>query len=364
MRLFFDCRYVRTDHHDGISRYSAELVRALSELHPVTMLIHDEAQLPMLPELPWLRVAAPTSPLEPLLARQLNRLRPDVVFSPMQTMGSVARRYGLILTVHDLIYYQHRTPPRNLSWPLRAGWRLYHLSYWPQRLLLRGADRVATISETSRRLIAEHRLSRPPVVIVANAPDPAFSLPEPAAAPPAEPNLVYMGSFMPYKNVETLALALRELPGWRLHLCSRVDAPTLRRLRGLAPKDSIVAHQGVSDEEYRRLLAGATALVTASRSEGFGLPLVEAMAAGTPVICSSIPIFREVGGPAALYADPDAPAEFAAAAHQLADPERWLARAEAGRRQAAGYSWRASAEALLEACHAVHAERTAAPTKA
>ena len=136
MRILFDCRYTQIGRHDGISRYTAGLVTALAELHPVTMLVSDHRQLDMLPALPWELMPAPTSPLEPLVARRVNRLRPDVVFSPMQTMGSWGRRYRLVLTVHDLIYYRHRTPPRNLPWYVRLLWRLYHLAWWPQRMLL------------------------------------------------------------------------------------------------------------------------------------------------------------------------------------------------------------------------------------
>lgn len=361
MRLVFDCRYVRTDRHDGISRYSAELVRALGRVHPVTMLICDTAQLRLLPELPWVKITSPTSLLEPFVALRVNGLRPDVVVSPMQTMGWIGRRYGLVLTIHDLIYYENRTPPRQFSPFIRALWRLYHLSYWPQRLLLRGADQVAAISTTTRELMRRHRLTRAPIPIVGNAPDETFRLAQPRTAPPeppAVPNLVYMGSFMPYKNVETLAAAMRELPGWRLHLCSRADDATLERLRALAPDGAIVAHGGVSDEQYRALLGGATALATASRNEGFGLPVIEGMAAGVPVLCSDIPIFREVGGEAAVYADPSSPSAFAAAARRLAEPGEWAARSAAGIERAAQFTWDASARALLAACREVHAGRS------
>lgn len=358
MRLLFDCRYVRTDRHDGISRYSAELVTALARRHPVTMLISDGRQLRLLPDLPWELIPAPTSPLEPLVALRVNRLRPDVVASPMQTMGSLGRRYGLVLTIHDLIYYENRTPPRQFAWPIRLLWRLYHLSYAPQRLLLAGADAVAVISETTAGLMRRHRLAGKPMPLVPNAPDPAFAAPA-RTAPPAAPNLVYMGSFMPYKNVEAVAAAMRELPGWTLHLCSKADDATLARLRALAPEGAIAAHQGVSDEEYRELLAGATALVTASRNEGFGLPVIEAMSAGTPVLCSDIPIFREVAGDAALRFDPDAPADLARAARQVAEPAEFARRSAAGIAEAARWSWDASAEALLEACERIHAERSA-----
>ncbi|WP_068481965.1 glycosyltransferase family 4 protein [Pseudoclavibacter helvolus] len=353
MKLLFDCRYVRIDRHDGISRYSAELVRALSALHPVTMLISDERQLPMLPDLPHELISAPTSAVEPLVARQVNRLHPDVVVSPMQTMGSIGRDYGLILTIHDLIYYEHPKPPQFLPWYVRALWRVYHLSFWPQRLLLRGADQVAVVSATTRELLRANRLTRKPIPLVPNAPDPAFAS-APRSTPPSEPNLVYMGSFMPYKNVETLARAMRDLPGWRLHLCSKADARTLAELEAIAPAGSIVAHQGVSDEEYRSLLHGATALVTASKSEGFGLPLVEAMSAGAPILVSDTPIFREVGGTAARYFPADDAGLLATMARRLQnDPAAWSAASEAGVGRAGEYAWERSASELLEACRQV-----------
>ena len=144
MRVVVDCRYTRIGRHDGISRYTASLVEELAKLHPVTMLISDHRQLEMLPDVPWQLVSSPTSVREPLVALTVNKLKPDVVFTPMQTMGSWGRKYKLLLTVHDLIYYRNRTPPRDLAAPIRLLWRLYHLAWWPQRLLLNRADGVVT----------------------------------------------------------------------------------------------------------------------------------------------------------------------------------------------------------------------------
>jgi glycosyltransferase involved in cell wall biosynthesis len=348
MKIVVDCRYVRTDQHDGISRYTAGVVRALSRRHPLTMLISDQRQLALLPELPWAMASSPTSAREPLVALQVNKLAPDVVFTPMQTMGTLGRRYKLVKTLHDLIYYRNRTPPRDLNPAIRLLWRLYHLAWWPQRVLLNRADVVATVSDTTKRLMQQHRLTRRPIVIVGNAPDPA-----PADAPavrsmPGDHELVYMGSFMPYKNVETLARALHELPGYRLHLLSRISADDRGRLVALAPVDSLVIHDGTSEADYLALLETATALVTASLDEGFGLPLVEAMALGTPVVVSDIPIFREIGGDAALYAPAMDAAGLASQLRRLEDPAEWARRSTASRAQATRFSWDASAETLLE----------------
>jgi len=346
VKIVFDCRYTRPGRHDGISRYTANLVEALARRHDVTMLISDHRQLEMLPALPWERVSPPTSIREPFLARQVNRIRPDVVFSPMQTMGTFGRKYRVVLTIHDVIYYAHRTPPRNLPTPIRLLWRLYHLSWWPQRFLLNRADAVVTVSETTAWIMREHRLTRRPVTIVGNAAD----LGGGEIVPPGERerSLVYMGSYMPYKNVETLARAMHLLPGYSLHLMSRETPEDRERLTALAPAGSIVFHGGASDEEYRGVLARATALVSASRDEGFGIPLVEAMSVGTPVVVSDIPIFREIGGDAALYFDATSPEDVASAVHMLEDPDELGRRSAAAAERHSAFSWETSADALLD----------------
>ncbi|WP_104200716.1 glycosyltransferase family 1 protein [Cryobacterium sp. Y29] len=346
MRIVVDCRYVRLDHHDGISRYTAGLVTELGRLHPLTMLISDHRQLKMLPALPWQLVRAPTSLLEPLIALTVNRLQPDVVFSPMQTMGSWGRKYRLFLTVHDLIYYRNRTPPHDLPPLIRLLWRAYHLSWWPQRMLLNGADGIVTVSETTRSLINEHHLTRRPVTVVPNAADPVPGAPIHRSIPETS-RLIYMGSFMPYKNLDTLVMALADLPDHELHLLSRVSATERARLTRLATQARLVFHNGVTDEEYHRLVRSATALVTASLDEGFGIPLVEAMSLGIPVVVSDIAIFREIGGAAALYFDPCSADAIAAAVRRLALPGEWETRSALSIEQAARFTWAASARTLL-----------------
>jgi glycosyltransferase involved in cell wall biosynthesis len=353
VKILFDCRYTRFPRHDGISRFTSGLVTALAKLVPVTMVISDERQLTMLPDLPWVLAPSPTSAREPLVARRLNRFEPDVVFTPMQTMGPFGRRFGLVTTVHDLIYYENRTPPRDLAWPIRLLWRLYHLSWAPQRALLGRADAHATVSETTRDLMLQHHLTKHPITVVPNAVD--SGLVGRDSAPTRD--LVYMGSFMPYKNVELLARGMHLLPGYTLHLLSRADDSTVTRLTALAPAGSIEFHQGVSDEEYARILSSATALVSASLNEGFGLPLVEAMAGGTPIAVSDIPIFREIGGDAAIFFDPRSPESFAAALRELETPAEWKRRSQLARGRAGHYSWDRSAEALLGTLTAVYDAR-------
>ncbi|ANJ27014.1 glycosyltransferase family 4 protein [Agromyces aureus] len=357
MKVVVDCRYTRIGRHDGISRFTAGIVTELAKRHPLTMLVNDHRQLEMLPDLPWQLVSGPTSIREPLVALQVRRLKPDIVFSPMQTMGSWGRDYRLLLTLHDLIYYENPTPPRDLPWPVRVLWRLYHLAWWPQRLLLNRADAVVTVSETTAGLIREHELTDRPVTVVPNAAD-DLAVPDLPRTRPAGHRLVYMGSYMPYKNVDTLVRAVGALPEHELHLLSRISRDERARLTRLAPQARLVFHNGVTDAEYAELLGGASALVHASRAEGFGIPLVEAMRLGTPVVVSDIPIFREIGGDAAMYFDPDSPQSLVAALWALERGDEWERRSAASVDVAAEYTWAASAERLLELMR-----RTAGPGK-
>lgn len=359
MRLFFDARYIRTDFHDGISRYSAELAAATQAAAPargveVTFLIHDEKQAAYLPEgARTLVFHAPTSAKEPFASIILNKHRPDVVFSPMQTIGSLGRKHRLILTLHDMIYYRHRTPPRDLPAAVRVGWRLFHLSYIPQRITLNAADVVATVSDESKRQFDAVRLTKRPVAVIPNAPQRLADYLAAGASVGASGdgpvrNIVYMGSFMGYKNVETLARAMAHLPGKILHLLSRISPERRAELAALAPADSIVFHGGVTDAEYAQALADDALLATTSLDEGYGLPVAESLALGVPAVVTDMPIFREVAGDGALYVDPQDPEAVAAAVSRLDDPAERHRVIAAGTAHIARFTWARSAGILLD----------------
>src|SRR5690625_3155332 len=367
MRFFMDGRYIRTDFHDGISRFSHSLIHAVAQLTTPTIIIHEPSQRDFLPpNVEVVELHAPTSAREPLAAWKLNAFQPDVVFSPMQTIGSVGRNFGLILTLHDLIYYQHRTPPRNLSQPVRGLWYLYHLTYAPQRLLLNGSDAVATVSQTSQRMIRQRRLTSRPVHVVSNAPPKIDHPRDPVGK--REKILIYMGSFMEYKNVETLISALRHLPEYQLHLCSRISETRRQEYLELAHSygvrpGQLYFHNGIDDSLYRNLLRKATALVTTSRSEGYGLPVAEAMAEGTPTVLSSLEIFEEIGGltnPGALFFDVHADTADRQLANNvlaLEDDQYFVAASLGARDHARKFQWDDSATALLNLAEEIHRGR-------
>ncbi len=350
--LYFDARYIRVDHHDGISRFSAGLFSAISKRIDAVAIVSDLRQLAALPEnSKFVLMNEPTSFLGELtIARKLNQLGAQVVFSPMQTIGSFGRRFKLVVTLHDLIYYVHPSAPPSLPWLIRLGWRLFHLSYWPQRILLNRADAVVTVSQTTKALIHVHKLTRKPVHVVYNAATSARQqLNHEHELPKGVGKLIYMGSFMGYKNVETLVTAMNYLDDYELHLLSKIDDTTKDRLQKLAPDSKLIFHNGVSDRQYLKHLDGARALVSASRDEGFGIPVIEAMGRGCPAVISDMPIFKEVGGVAALYFDCDSPEQFVKAVKKLGNAKTWQKHSNLAIRQAQKFNWEKSAEALIKA---------------
>lgn len=352
MKLFFDARYIRTDFHDGISRYGCELGNALAKIKPVTFLICDEAQKKFLPKgAECILIHSPTSAKEMFTSLILNKYHPDVVYSPMQTLGAFGRNFKLVLTLHDMIYYRHRTPPTQFNPIVRAGWWLYHASYVPQRITLNSPDAVVTVSKTSRKDILKARLTKKPVVVVYNAPQKLQELisGQVKQGKKGPRNLVYMGSFMPYKNAETLIASMRWLPDHTLHLLSRISPEREAELTKLIPEHAkVVFHRGVTDEQYATLLADNAILVTASRDEGYGLPIAEALVLGVPAVISELPVFHEVAGEGALYASPSSPREFADQILSLNDEKSHDYLVKKGKEQMTKFGWDKSAEKLLD----------------
>lgn len=352
MKILFDARYIRTDFHDGISRYTTHLGNELAKLTPVTFIICDEAQKKFLPiDADCILIHPPTSAKELFTSFILNKYHPDVVYSPMQTLGAFGRNFKLILTLHDMIYYRHRKPPTQFNPVLRAGWWLYHSSYIPQRITLNSADTVVTVSEVSKTDILNANLTKRPITVIYNAPQKIrdYLSGKVKIGKNGPRNLVFIGSFMPYKNVETLIAAMKWLPEYTLHLANPISSEREAELSAGAPKNTkLVFHHGVNDKQIAALFADNAVLVSASQDEGFGLPVAEAMAFGIPVVISDMPIFHEVAGEGALYASSDSPKEFADQILKLNDKKVYDDIVKKGEKQIAKFGWDKSAKKLSE----------------
>ena len=180
--------------------------------------------------------------------------------------------------------------------------------------------------------------------------------PEPVApvgAAPLGPYVLFTGAIEPHKNAGLAIEAIARVgSGARLLMAGPWSARRAQRLRDLAARvgaEGRVGWLGLVDAgRLAALRAGAIAVLVPSRKEGFGLPVLEAMRVGVPVLASQTPALREVGGSAATYLSPDDPDAWAAAIDALvADPAGRSARAGLGRARAAEFSWRATAEATV-----------------
>jgi glycosyltransferase involved in cell wall biosynthesis len=184
----------------------------------------------------------------------------------------------------------------------------------------------------------------------------AAPLAHPARGPvPQEPYVLLVGGIEPHKNAALALAAIAACPsGVRLVLAGPWSARRLARLRRGAHDlgvDARVDWLGFVDAgRLAALRAGALAALVPSRKEGFGFPVLEAMAAGVPVLASDTPALREVGGDAARYLPADAPAAWAAAIAELADdPQRRERQRALGLAQVQGFSWERTARLTLEA---------------
>jgi glycosyltransferase involved in cell wall biosynthesis len=259
-----------------------------------------------------------------------------------------------VVTIHDLIHLRQPVRHRHPLAPLYARVML--------RLAVRRAARIITVSDSTRRDL-EARLGVPPdrIRVIPNGVDPRFrpagdgAIADPAAVALALPAsyFLFVGNPLPHKNLPRLldafaglapelgALVLAGIPE-RARPAVRADC----RARGLEARVVIVPP--LAAEAMPALYRGALALVSPSLWEGFGLPALEAMACGTPVLASRCGALPEVVGDAGLLVDPtnvDALREglYTLAVHA---PLRAALRA-AGLARARAFSWEHTAEATL-----------------
>ena len=248
-------------------------------------------------------------------------------------------RRPVVAVVHDLAPLRHPAlhPPRHvreLEWTLAA---------------LPAAAAVVTVSEATRRGLVGRGV---PAEKVAVTPNGLRTLPEAdRALVPTGPFALAVGQLVPRKGLPAVLEALARTAGLRLVVCGPdgglgEELEAVAAQRGLADRTSFLGR--VSDAQLAGLYQAASMVVAASLDEGFGLPVLEAMAAGAPVVATDIPAFREVGGPAPVFVPVgDAAALAAALEALLADPAERQRRARAGREQAAGHTWAACARATI-----------------
>jgi glycosyltransferase involved in cell wall biosynthesis len=262
----------------------------------------------------------------------------------------------VVTVVHDVAFRRH---PEFFS-PFERRWMNRAIPF-----TMRRAARIVTVSSFSLgEIVACFGLDPARISVAHEAADPIFERTPSMPSGVDPPYVLAVGNLQPRKNLAVLLGAFRELSRpvrERLVIAGQASlgAEALRRDAADLERSGRVVFTGyVPDERLVGLLAGATAFAYPSVYEGFGLPVLEAMAAGTPALVADIPVMREIAGNAAVRLPAHDPSAWARAIERLAaDPARRAELADAGRRRAAGFSWAATAEVVLRAVEAAAADR-------
>jgi glycosyltransferase involved in cell wall biosynthesis len=335
----------------GIGTYIRGLLGGLASLDRFALqalvLPGDEALFP--PGVTTTACAATHYSVGELVAvrRAISAAKPDLFHAPHYVVPLFPPR-ATVVTIHDLM---HLTRPEHRALAKRAYAR------WMIGRALRLAAKVIAVSEsTKKEILAFGPEHNGKVVVIPHGVREEFFEGEepngsarrlPAALSPippfkeSSPYLLFLGNDKPHKNLAGL------LAAWpRLHAAHPDLSLVLAGVEpGRAMPEGVKAVGWVPDAEVPSLVARARALVLPSFAEGFGLPVLEAQAAGTPVACSDLPALREAAGDAAVFFDPHDVESMAAGIEKiLRDEELRKELRENGRARAKEFSWRRAAE--------------------
>ncbi len=358
MKIGIDARLAGIE-HAGIGRYVEELLRRVikNKNHTWVIFLHHKNQLDWLLESETVKlVYAPirhytlTEQLKMpgiFAAQNLDLLHVPHFNIPLFYSGT------LVITIHDLLWHEQKGSHVTTLSPL-----MYSLKYvaykWLVSVAVKRALRILVPANTVKKTIASHfpSLSKRKIIVTKEGVDRKwFTDPKKLSQTPTPrvPVLFYTGSLYPHKNVLFVSKALKKLPGFSLYISSSRNVFTQEFLKtikelGLSKQ---VKHVGrLSDSELKNWYRKCYALVQPTLSEGFGLTGLEAMAAGSPVLASNIPVFSEIYGSHAVFFNPKDESSFLTAVKSI--------RQVGVRKQAtallfaATYSWDTMAEQTMQ----------------
>jgi glycosyltransferase involved in cell wall biosynthesis len=317
-----------------------EEIRAFPFLGNWTSLDHAHSALPLAPTIVRLALLHSANVLGPSVLDQL--IRGTDVFHAGNLVRQTPTRVRLTATIHDLTAWI--MPELHRRSTLRADHSF-------EEVILKRADGLIAVSENTRQdairmLGIEPRRIR---TIHSGVAEEYFDAPPRARA---RPYVLFVGTIEPRKNLDTLLDAWRSLkPDAREHFDLVIAGPegwdssaTMTRVRQEA------TYLGyIPEAQMPGLVAGATLFAYPSLYEGFGFPVVQAMAANVPVLSSRTSCLPEIAGDAAAFVDPRSPSEMAAALTRLLEsPEERSRLARLGRARAENYRWERCAQESLE----------------
>lgn len=369
MKIVLDARWIFPE-ISGIGLYTQELIRGLVALdapHDFVLLFNDPAVQSRTAEITGFaahpRFSAQTvnfglfSPRGQLALPWLLRgMKADVYHStnymmPLLPAGTTKR----VVTIHDLIPLLFRDHA-----PRSKKARLFPVYRKLMQEIGARADLIVTVSESTRNDVLRHLAIAPDrharVVSIPEAAEAAFR-PAESPRPHGRSRILYVGRRDPYKNLIGLIEAFAHLRAGGVDAVLRVIGPedkrypeAPRRALELGVSDHLEWIGYVPDRKLAEQYQEADVFALVSKYEGFGLTALEALACGTPVVCSNLGSLPEVVGDAAVTVDPRDPVAIAAALRRvLTEPALAASLREKGLIRAAQFSWRRTAELTLKA---------------
>jgi len=369
--VMIDARYI-SDEPSGIGRYTEHLIAQILALDSGLRLklITDPAR-PQPFDDP--RVSCVTYPAAPnslrtrfVMARVLKQHGAfdgvDLFHSPFNILPADLP-VPSVFTLHDIMWLLDK------NYCTDSAWRKLVTGTFYQQFIPRSAAQAAhifTVSETSKTAIEDYfPAMRGRVDVTYNGIDASF---HPMAPEEGWPRLskwlapkskfvLVVGQGTPYKNhagaLAGFIEAFRHDPEVYFVLVRRLTRGPASRLHELMADPDVASRiitlEDISVEELHALYSMAHVFLFPSLYEGFGLPALEAMACGTPVITSNRGAPNEVAGPGALTVDPESPSEIAQALRVLFDdPQTWEAQRALGMEHAASFTWQACARRTLD----------------
>ncbi len=373
MRIGFDFR-MGGSINSGIGRYVFELLKHLAAADPgISYVVFynernvDQADLNVLTDFSNIKLVATRARHYSLaeqttFLREINRHKLDLFHFP-NFNAPVGYRRPYLVTIHDMVHHK-------ISGRKPSRWLHFQAYKYVIRSAAERARAIITVTEVSKQDIM-HYLGVPAekIRVIPEAPSLEAVSPEFTDAVKkkyflSRPYFLFVGTLERKKNVVTLARGFDEfIEKYKLNvdlvIAGKADPhyPEIRhQALDVKHRDRIVFTDFVGDQDLAALYQGAYAFVTASLHEGFGLPGVEAMQFGVPLLSANTPVFNEVYDDAAIYFDPLSVADIAEHMNILArDPQFHEQMQNKSFERAQLYNWRATAAKTLDLYREIYA---------
>jgi glycosyltransferase involved in cell wall biosynthesis len=285
-----------------------------------------------------------------MLPRLCRRLETELLFAPVPEMP-LGLDCPAVVMVHDLI---------PLRFPRLTSPLTHYFRYYVPQVLQQARHVLCNSEATAQDIVDFFQVSPAKITPIPLAHDAAHFRPLPTA-PSSPPYFLYVGRHDPYKNLARIinafaALTNSDFADYQLWIAGAADPRFTPSLQAQAAERGIAEHvkflDYVSYAELPLLLSQAVALVYPSLWEGFGFPVLEAMACGTAVITSNLSSLPEVAGDAALLVDPYSEAEITAALRQVSNAQTRAQLEASGLVRARQFSWVKTGQATSEVLQA------------